>query len=379
MTFAIDRLILRPDDIDLARSPLRPGLDAPTRVLGAFNPGLTRLPGGNLLMMARIAEAPADPGPPGALRTLRWAGEGSYALDDHAVEDAADAADPRVFALPGGGFNTLALTSLSWLLPVELSPDGLRIVDIHYGSAIAPRAAYQEYGVEDARISRVGDTWHMTACSVSAQRQGTSLYTSTDGLNYRLEGLILDHQNKDMLIFEGKVDGRFAALTRPLGDAYLTYPPDSPFASGPAIHLAWSPDALHWKPHERPCIRPLKDRPLARRIGGGSPPVLTEAGWLTLFHGVQMRGAVGVYRTFWALLDTDDPSTVIYRSDAAALLEADRALTRPLHSQMYLDDIVFTTGMVDAGDTYIVASGEADLACRMTHVPKAAFQIDPRR
>ena len=373
MTFPIDRLILRPDDIDLTRSPLRPGLDAPTRVLGAFNPGLTRLPGGNLLMMARIAEAPVDPGPPGALRTLRWAGDGAYALDDHAVEDAAGAADPRVFPLPGDGFNTLALTSLSWLLPVELAPDGLRIVDIHYGSAIAPQAAYQEYGVEDARISRVGDVWYMTACSVSAQRQGTSLYTSMDGVKYRLEGLILDHQNKDMLIFEGKIDGRFAALTRPLGDAYLSYPPDSLFAAGPAIHLAWSPDGLHWKPHEQPCIRPLKARPLARRIGGGSPPVLTDAGWLTLFHGVQMRGAVGVYRTFWALLDADDPSTVVYRSDAAALLEADKALTRPLHSQMYLEDIVFTTGVVDAGDRYIVASGEADLACRITHIPRAAF------
>ena len=27
----------------------------------------------------------------------------------------------------------------------------------------------------------------------------------------------------------------------------------------------------------------------------------------------------------------------------------------------------------DAGDHYIVASGEADLACRITHMPKALF------
>jgi predicted GH43/DUF377 family glycosyl hydrolase len=40
---------------------------------------------------------------------------------------------------------------------------------------------------------------------------------------------------------------------------------------------------------------------------------------------------------------------------------------------MYLRDVVFTTGIADAGDHYIVASGEADLACRITHIPKATF------
>jgi predicted GH43/DUF377 family glycosyl hydrolase len=40
---------------------------------------------------------------------------------------------------------------------------------------------------------------------------------------------------------------------------------------------------------------------------------------------------------------------------------------------MYLRDVVFTTGIADAGDHYIVASGEADLACRITHIPKRAF------
>jgi hypothetical protein len=40
---------------------------------------------------------------------------------------------------------------------------------------------------------------------------------------------------------------------------------------------------------------------------------------------------------------------------------------------MYLRDVVFTTGIVEHDDVFIVASGEADLACRITHVPKGAF------
>jgi len=42
---------------------------------------------------------------------------------------------------------------------------------------------------------------------------------------------------------------------------------------------------------------------------------------------------------------------------------------------MYVRDVVFTTGMVDAGDHYIVASGEADLACRITYIPKSTFRL----
>jgi hypothetical protein len=51
-------------------------------------------------------------------------------------------------------------------------------------------------------------------------------------------------------------------------------------------------------------------------------------------------------------------------------------LTAPLEALMYLDDVVFTTGIAEAADHYVVASGEADLACRISHVPKAAFGLD---
>ncbi len=108
------------------------------------------------------------------------------------------------------------------------------------------------------------------------------------------------------------------------------------------------------------------------RIGGGTPPILTDDGWLTLWHGVEPQGIVGTYRTYWSLLDRNDPSVVLATS-AAPLLEANPALTQPIDHQMYIRDVVFTTGIVDGGDHYVVASGEADLACRITHIPKSNF------
>ena len=371
-----DAIVFAPNDVDLSRSPMAGQIDAETYVLGAFNPGLTRLPSGNLLMMVRVAEALRQPVAGDRIHAIRWSqDEGRYVLDGYPLQ-LVDTADPRKFLMRGGGWKVMALTSLSWLLPVELDADGGRVEAVHYDRAIAPRTSYQCYGVEDARISRVDDRWYMTTCSVSPERHATTLYTSDDARDWRLEGVVLDHQNKDMLIFEGKRDGRFWAQTRPLGDLYFAYPPGSEWRAGPSINLATSPDALHWKPYDRPGIRPHAATVATARMGGGTPPVLTEVngqrGWLSLWHGVEPSGMVGIYRTYWSLLDADDPSVTL-ATGHTPLLEPNPALTEPLKEQMYLDDVVFTTGIADGGDHWIVASGEADLACRITHLPKAAI------
>ena len=368
----LDHLVFTPHDVDLSRSPLAGKVDAETYVLGAFNPGMTRLPNGNLLLMVRVAEALRHPNKDGHVRAIRWQ-DGDYVLDAWPLA-LVDTADPRKFTIPGGGWKVMALTSLSWLLPVEIDPDGRRIEAIHYDRAIVPRAPYQCYGIEDARISRVGDRYLMTTCSVSPERHSTTLYTSDDALDWRLEGIVLDHQNKDMLIFEGLIDGHYWAQTRPLGDLYFAYPPGSEWRAGPSINLARSPDALHWKPHDEPGIRPHATTVSTARMGGGAPPVLTDRGWLSLWHGVEPSGMVGIYRTYWTILDRDDPSKAV-ATQHAPLLEPAPHLTEPLKDLMYLDGVVFTTGIADGGEHWIVASGEADLACRITHIDKAVFAL----
>ena len=367
-----DFLAFTPDDVDLSRSPLRRGIVEPTYVLGAFNPGFTRLPNGNLMMMVRVAEALAEPVSGDAVRAIRWTPAG-YVLDAHRL-DAVDMTDPRQFEMRSAKHRLLALTSLSWLLPVELAPDGEAIVRIHYDAAIEPAASCQDYGVEDARISRIGETWYMTTCSVSAERHCTTLHTSRDGLRYDLRGIVLDHQNKDMVLFEGLIGGRFMALTRPLGEVYFAYPAESPWAGGPSINFATSPDALHWRPLDAPGVRARKGSSSAMKVGGGTQPILTEHGWLMIYHGVETRETVGVYRSFWALLDAADPGRILRVEDEVPLIEADAALTRRLAHRMYLPTpVVFSSGLVDAGDHYLVASGEADLACRLTRLDKRRF------
>ncbi|MGH6786731.1 MAG: glycosidase [Novosphingobium sp.] len=375
MGFSSDRLIFGPGDVDLARSPLAGRIAAETYVLGAFNPGMTRLANGNLLLTVRVAEALREPVRDGHIHAIRWAG-GGYVLDAWPL-DRVDTTDPRSFKIHGLEWPVIALTSLSWLLPVELDPDGLEVRAVHYGRAIAPAASWQCYGIEDARISRVGGRFLMTVCTVSPERHATALYSSDDGLGWRCEGIVLDHQNKDMLIFEGLVGGFYFAQTRPLGSLWFAYPPGSEWAPGPSINLASSFDARHWQPRLEPGLRPHAASAHTARMGGGTPPILTDVagrrGWLSLWHGVEPNSGIGTYRTYWSLLDPDEPWRVIAGSQDP-LLEPKPELTAPLAQQVYVDGVVFTTGIADAGDHFVVASGEADLACRITHVPKSAFR-----
>src|SRR3546814_19579740 len=83
-----DYLIFCPDDVDLSRSSLRRGVNEPTFVLGAFNPGLARLPSGNLLLMVRVAEAFQHPVSGTDVHAIRLTPKG-YVLAPHPPDSAA--------------------------------------------------------------------------------------------------------------------------------------------------------------------------------------------------------------------------------------------------------------------------------------------------
>ena len=369
-----DHLIFSPADVDLSKSPLRNGLKEDTYILGAFNPGLCRLPNGNLLMMVRVAEALSNAVYNDEVHCIRWDKAKNYLTDAWPLAQA-NMKDPRSFVLNNYAFPVCAVTSLSWLLPVELNEDGSAINIIHYDKIVSPQYTSQEYGIEDPRISLIDDRYYMTTCCVSSERHSTILYVSDDGLNYTSLGIVLDHQNKDMLLFEGKINNVYHALTRPLGTCYFASPPSSVYHPGASIQMASSPDLLHWKPCDTAFLRARRSSLSNVKIGGGTPPVLTLDGWLMLYHGVENKGEVGIYRTFWAILDKENPLKILHLEDNTSLLEANPTLTKNISGQIYLNDVVFTTGIAAHDDDFIIASGELDLACRITRILKKHFSL----
>jgi predicted GH43/DUF377 family glycosyl hydrolase len=53
----------------------------------------------------------------------------------------------------------------------------------------------------------------------------------------------------------------------------------------------------------------------ANRIGLGPPPMLTDHGWLILYHGVRTTVSGSIYRLGLAMLDRENPSLVLVRGN----------------------------------------------------------------
>jgi len=91
------------------------------------------------------------------------------------------------------------------------------------------------------------------------------------------------------------------------------------------------------------------------KVGAGPPPILTDQGWLLIFHGVKAYGGRFIYRVGAALLDADTPHKVLARSKGAVFqAEATYELsgTAP--------NVVFPTGAIVRGDELWMYYGAAD-------------------
>ncbi len=133
--------------------------------------------------MVRVAEALSTAVKNNHVHCIRWEVDG-YKTDAYPLSEV-NMNDPRSFKINAYNFPVLGLTSLSWLLPVELNEDGTAIQHIHYDKIISPKYTNQEYGIEDPRISFIEGTYYMTTCCVSSERHSTMLYSSAAGLNYK--------------------------------------------------------------------------------------------------------------------------------------------------------------------------------------------------
>jgi predicted GH43/DUF377 family glycosyl hydrolase len=99
----------------------------------------------------------------------------------------------------------------------------------------------------------------------------------------------------------------------------------------------------------------------AKKIGAGPPPIMTEAGWLLIYHGVD---ANHVYRAGVALLDLEDPSKVIARSPYP-ILEPEEEYERIGD----VPNVVFPEGTVAQDGTLYVYYGGADKCCCLATAP----------
>jgi predicted GH43/DUF377 family glycosyl hydrolase len=337
-----ERLLLRPADLE----PSHPDFE----VVGVFNPGAI-VANGEVVLLVRVAERPRERRP-GFTASPRWIDtEGLTVdwLDDNEIE----VLDPRVVKRKADGL--VRLTFISHLRVVRCG-DGRSVQEVT-GVRMLPGSEMEEFGVEDPRITAFGDRFTFTYVAVSRHGAATALATTTDFRQFERHGVIFCPENKDVVLFPGKVDGQFVALHRPNAA--------TPFCR-PEMWVARSPDLIHWGRHE--CLHGGGAEWETGRVGAGTPPVRVDEGWLEIYHGNRQPtrpGEVGMYSTGVLLLDWDNPAKILRRT-AASIFEP----TAEFERKGFVPDVVFPTGIVESEDSFLIYYGAADCCTAVVEFSK---------
>ena len=356
--------------------PSQPGLE----VVSVFNAAAAKV-GSEFVLMLRVAERPraltgAAPGgahtfdlsnPDAGLSPLP-AGVSGENLVGLTYYDSAQVPPAVVVAylrrdLPGidltdprrirvhmptarvGGLDDVRdyLTQMSHLR-VARSSDGARF-KVDPQPAIQPADQFEEYGCEDPRATLIDGVWHITYVSVGRLGISTSRLTTTDFRTFERHGMMFLPDHKDVVIFPGRIGGRYYALTRPM--------PGS-FNHVLGVWIASSDDLVSWGGH-RPLALPRRGMWDSMRTGASAVPFRVPSGWLELYHGVDGHGR---YAMGALLMDAEDPTHAIARSPEPIL-----APSAPYEVSGFFNNTVFSCGHValdDRGEMIRMYYGAAD-------------------
>ena len=260
-------------------------------------------------------------------------------------------------------------------LALALSSDGERIDEIRPQPAVARVEPYEEWGVEDARITylEAERRYAITYTGYSSAGPRVCLITTDDLLapaRYRRHGPRIDGDNKNCVILPERVDGDYVILHRPM--------PRIVCARVRNLDDPWPTDGT-------PLVGPRAGTWRSSRVGAGAPPIRTEIGWLLPFHGATAIEDGNVYSMGWCVLDLNRPETVKYVSDAPALTPLAPYEIEMRHIPQ-VDPanfktgvrVVFPQGFVEHGEDFLVYYGAADVSVGGARVNKRAL-IDSLR
>ena len=272
------------------------------------------------------------------------------------------------------------------------SGDGVHFQHVSDQPVFTPEMAGSRYGsVQDPRVVKIEDTCYMTyafrpyACNYSPTGLGVpdtaqAAYPGFDGnaeRNQTRSGLAVsrdrvhwrhhcwptpaDLDDRDVILFPEKIRGRFALLRRPLQFAGPEYGTEKP-----GIWICFSEDLVNWTKPE------LLIKPAFKwedgRIGGSTPPLRTEKGWLVLYHGVESQHPPTcrmVYRLGAMLLDLGDPRKVIARTPRS-IMEPEAYYEK---FGLFIPDVIFPTGNVVKDGLLYLYYGVADTAIALATAP----------
>jgi len=203
---------------------------------------------------------------------------------------------------------------------------------------------YEEFGVEDCRISKIENEYYITYSAYSRYGVRIGLAKTKDFESVERIAFISQSDMRNVVIFPEKINNLYVRLDRPHTEIM-------PWS----IWISYSPDLIYWG-NSKVIIKPLPYHWDEMKIGPGATPIKTKYGWLNIFHGVFKTMDGSVYRLGVALHKLDDPSEIIGISDEWILQPEEIYETTG-----YVHNVVFTCGAVDEPDgTIKIYWGGAD-------------------
>lgn len=280
--------LITKNDITPSRSDLQ--------VVGVFNCGAVKI-GKETILVCRVAEA--------ALPTLNnflvpiIDNDGEIKLKSYDKNDSSlDFSDPRIICDKKTGA-VIALTSISHFR-VARSYDGVNFT-FSSKTLLSLNPSIESWGVEDPRITQIGEWFYITFTSVSPKGAYVSLLRTKDFENVERFGIILPPTNKDVVLFPEVINDSYWMLHRP-----------SPSGIGKSeIWISESKDLMHWGKHEYFLSINSASRWQQKKIGPSVPPIKIKEGWLVIYHGVDSEEN---YSIGALLLDSHNPKRIIART-----------------------------------------------------------------
>ncbi|MDP2924940.1 MAG: glycosidase [Nanoarchaeota archaeon] len=329
---AEEKLLLKPEDF----KPYFPNW----KIEGIFNPGAIRQRDGKIILFVRVAERFISD------NFLEY----PVAVPGKEFRFKIEKVDSKDFLKQDGNMllrkdHTYRLSNISHFRKVIMDKNGFDILKIDQEPCFYPTESYEEFGVEDSRIVKIGKKYLMSYVSVSQIGITGSIAISNNLIKWKKLGIIFSHENKDCVLFPEKIKGEYAALTRPVGSFNF---------ENPSVWITYSKDLKEWG-KSKELFSPRENSWEEKRIGSGCPPMKTKKGWLLLYHGARDK----IYSAGAILLDLKNPEKILARSPK------DKPLFFPnkdYEKSGYVNNVIFPTGIVENLDkkSVLIYSGAGD-------------------
>lgn len=259
----------------------------------------------------------------------------------------------------------------------------------HESPIIFPQSEYEFQGLEDPRIVEIDRVYYLSYTAYNGINALGSLATSTDLIHWQKQGIVVPQVtyeefkhfievndsalsekyirynqqqqgndkrerkvflwDKNLIFFPRRINGKICFLHRIKPDIQVVLNIEN--VDDLTIDF-WQNHLSSFKEHV--ALEPKHNHEVSY-IGGGCPPIETEAGWLLIYHGVHDTVDGYVYTACAALLDLNDPSKEIAR------------LPYPLFTpdqtweiEGYVNNVCFPTGTITKDNVLYIYYGAAD-------------------